>query len=206
MSCRIVRGPAAAGRVLKASEAFTDPKGLSLSLGMRHRIAAACGLALAAGSVLAGASSTAYAAASSASTCRFREVGTSATVVIACAPGGPAPAPATSRPAREPRRGRPAVGGVHPDATPSDSLCTGVDVNYYGWFGIEPGSTADGGLSGLWLDANSGASAVSVESGDGSTGQQWCEEDAGGGAYYFYEEAGTYPQCLTVISGAAPAT
>ena len=168
-------------------------------MSVHHRIAVACGLVLAAASALAGASSTAHAA-STASTCNFREAGTSATVVIACPQGGAGAGYITTSTGTAQT---PAAVGVQPDATPSDSLCTSLDPNYYhGWYGITPGSTADGGLSGLWLDANSGDPYVAVMPGNGSTQQQWCEEYAGNGAFYFYVQAGTYRWCLD-LSGFA---
>jgi hypothetical protein len=42
------------------------------------------------------------------------------------------------------------------------------------FFGIAPGSSARGGVSNLWLQANS-SGTVTVAPGNGSAGQQWCE-------------------------------
>jgi hypothetical protein len=143
-------------------------------------VAAACAAVLTAGTALAGTASAASAAAQHGQAAPGAGLGHAAAVA-------PAARQATA---------------VTPAATPPDAWCRGQGPNYFGWFGIAPGSSADGGVAGdLWWDAKGNASPapMQVYTGNGGANQQWCEAYLGSGAFIFYSDyTGGEPQCLTV--------
>lgn len=90
-----------------------------------------------------------------------------------------------------------------PNVTPSDSLCRGLGG--FGWFGVAPGSSADGGIANdLWWDATliRSPTQMQVFTGNGGVNQQWCEDPLGSsGVFRFYAYYGGVEQCLTVKNG-----
>ena len=163
-----------------------------------RRAAAVCGAVLAASAVLAGTSTSAAdasshsrpSAAGHAVPGRGYAVGHTTAISAAVV----ADIPGTSRAA-----------AITPAATPSDQACRGEGPGYYGWFGIAPGSSADGGIApDLWLDAKGAVvnTPVQVYSGNGGANQQWCEMDGGDGEFKFYADYNSSAwQCLTVNGG-----
>ncbi|GAA1944771.1 RICIN domain-containing protein [Kitasatospora viridis] len=126
----------------------------------------------------------------------------SGTLVGASSPGY------ASTPAASPASHTEGAGPLRP-ATPPDSFCTGGGGGY-GWFGIAPGSTSDGGVANdLWLDAANSAQATPVRlwPGNGSNAQQWCmmpsyaTSGPGVGAYFVFAQYASEPDCLDVING-----
>ncbi|MEY9835716.1 RICIN domain-containing protein [Streptacidiphilus sp. EB103A] len=91
--------------------------------------------------------------------------------------------------------------------TPPDSACGGAGD--YGWFGIAPGSPADGGVANdLWLDSKNGVqnTPVWLWTGNGGNAQQWCIAPAVGSSAYaqmfwVFAHYGTSPSCLDVTNG-----
>ena len=170
-------------RKLAAFRRSADPDGTPGKIRSSTRPAAACGIVLAASVVLAG---TASAADASPQARASSGTGVGYAVTPATAAG--------------------ATAAVAPASTPSNSWCQGRGSNYFGWFGVAPGSSADGGVaSDLWWDAKDNASPTPVQiyTGNGGANQQWCEEYLGHGAFAFYAyyyKSGA-PQCLTVKDG-----
>ena len=145
-------------------------------------VAAACGVVLAASVVLGGSASAASASPQSR------------------ASSSPAAGYAVARTTAV----NPAA--VTPDSTPTDSWCRGQSPSYYGWFGVAPGSSADGGVANdLWWDAkdNAAPAQMQVYSGNGGANQQWCERYLGSGIFEFFADYASSKgaQCLTVDSG-----
>jgi hypothetical protein len=151
-------------------------------MSLRTKLAAACGVALAAGAVLTGSASAASAAPQS----------------PASSGPGIGQAVATTPAANS-------AAAVTPDSTPPDAWCRDQGPQYYGWFGVAPGSSADGGVANdLWWDAKDKASPTPVQiyTGNGGLNQQWCEAYIGSGRYIFYAiYNSTVPQCLTAYYG-----
>lgn len=172
------------------------------AMSLRTKLTAA-GLAVGVlGAVLAGTASTASASppsgASPGSDCRIAVPGQPGrTVVIRCPAGGVNAGVATASASQ--------ARAATPDVTPPDSKCRGE--GNFGWFGVAPGSSANGGVADdLWWDATGNASPTPMQiyTGNGGANQQWCEEYIGYGAfafYAYYAGPGAVAQCLTVKNG-----
>ena len=171
-------------RKLAAFRRSADPDGTPGKIRFSRRPVAACGIVLAASMVLAGTASAADASpqarASSGIGVGYAVTGSTAAASAAAA--------------------------VTPASTPPNSWCQGRGPNYYGWFGVAPGSSADGGVaSDLWWDAKDKVSPTPMQiySGNGGLNQQWCEAYIGNGVFVFYANYNsTVPQCLTSYYGA----
>jgi hypothetical protein len=184
---------------LSSARRSVDPGGTRRKAGFPARRVAVCGAVLVASAVLAGTSASAADASSHGrplTTAGHALPGLGYAVGHTTAISGAtvADVPATSRAA-----------AISPDATPPDSQCQGQGPGHYGWFGITPGSSADGGISNdLWLDAKGDVvnTPVQVYTGNGGANQQWCEMDAGDGDFKFYADYNSSAwQCLTVNGG-----
>ena len=65
---------------------------------------------------------------------------------------------------------------VTPDTTPPDAWCRDQGPQYYGWFGVAPGSSADGGVANdLWWDAKGNATPAQMQvyTGNGQDNQRF---------------------------------
>jgi hypothetical protein len=176
-------------------------------MSLRLKLTAA-GLAVGALSAVIGgtagtASASAQSRASSGSNCTIAAPGQPGkTIVTSCPVAGAGAGTATTPAGLTSAAATPAV-------TPPDPECRGRSTStnpYYGWFGVAPGSSADGGVANdLWWDAKQNATPAQMQiyTGNGGANQQWCEQYLGQGAYAFYSLYTSYnaPQCLTVYHG-----
>jgi hypothetical protein len=170
-------------RKLAVSRRSEDPDGPPGKIRFSTRyLAAACGIILAASAALAGTGAAANAS------LQDRPASSSGT--------GYAVARTTAVNA---------AAAVTPASTPPNSWCQGRGSNYFGWFGVAPGSSADGGVANdLWWDAKNNASPAQVQvyTGNGGANQQWCEASIGSGSMIFYSDyVSGLPQCLTAKNG-----
>jgi hypothetical protein len=129
-----------------------DPEGTPGKIRFSTRyLAAACGIIVAASAVLAGTGAAARASPQSTPT-SVSGAGYALARIIAVNSAA-----------------------VTPASTPPNSWCQGRGSNYFGWFGVEPGSSADGDVANdLWWDAKDNASPAQMQvyTGNGGMNQQ----------------------------------